>query len=287
MWHGVLLVFHSFNPFLIRFTDPQKAVFRLHWIHSQCKSFCLVSNWGCKKTLITFTHPVFCYLFFLPYRFTGDCDYSNKYNRFSIVNNIVHNITTQLKYYQRWLRDGSRRQREQAQASYSSRGRRQRCSRRQRQQQEEAAAASAAAVEQEQEAAVKGTSCNNIWVLEQAVQDVACLFRLHDSSFAADGCHGQVLDKRILFAKTLSFRLSFCYRFGLRFSYVFVYVEASMQCDKKRTTRWAGSKWTAWLLSLAAWMCNSCSLAAGLLGSLVARQLSRLTAWQLYIYKCK
>ena len=66
-----------------------------------------------------------------------------------------------------------------------------------------------------------------------------------------------------------------------------MYVEASMQCDKKRTTRWAGSKWTAWLLSLAAWMCNSCSLAAGLLGSLVARQLSRLTAWQLYIYICK
>ena len=193
------------------------------------------------------------------------------------------------------MRDGSRRQREQAQASnISSRGRRQqsrrrqRCIRRQRQQQEEAAAASAAAVEQEQEAAVKGTSCNNIWVLEQAVQDVACLFRLHDSSFAAHGCRGQVLDKRIFFfAKTLSFRLSFCYRFGLRFSYVFVYVEASMQCDKKRTTRWAGSKWTAWLLSLAAWMCNSCSLAAGLLGSLVARQLSRLTAWQLYIYICK
>ena len=186
------------------------------------------------------------------------------------------------------MRDGSRRQREQAQASnISSRGRRQqsrrrqRCIRRQRQQQEEAAAASAAV---EQEAAVKGTSCNNIWVLEQAVQDVACLFRLHDSSFAAHGCRGQVLDKRIFFAKTLSFRLSFCYRFGLRFSYVFVYVEASMQCDKKRTTRWTGSEWTAWLLSLAAWMCNSCSLAAGLLGSLVARQLSRLTAWQLYIY---
>ena len=28
-------------------------------------------------------------------------------------------------------------------------------------------------------------------------------------------------------------------------------------------------------------MCNSCSLAAGLLDSLIARQLSRLTAWQL------
>ena len=101
------------------------------------------------------------------------------------------------------------------------------------------------------------------------------------------GARGQVLDKRIFFAPTLSFRLSFCYRFGLRFSYIFVYVEASMQCDKERTTRWAGSKWTAWLLaSLPAWMCNSCSLAAGLLGSLVARQLSRLTAWQLYVYIC-
>ena len=31
--------------------------------------------------------------------------------------------------------------------------------------------------------------------------------------------------------------------------------------------------------SLAAWMCNSCSLAAGLLDSLVARQLGCLTAW--------
>ena len=67
--------------------------------------------------------------------------------------------------------------------------------------------------------------------------------------------------------------LSFWVTFFLHFSYVFVYVEASMECNKKRTTRWAGSKWTAWLLSLAAWMCNSCSLAAGLLGSFVARQL--------------
>ena len=64
-------------------------------------------------------------------------------------------------------------------------------------------------------------------------------------SFAAHGCRGQVLEKGIIFAKTLSFRLSFCYRFGLRFSYeyVFLYVETSMQCDKKRTTRRAGSKW--------------------------------------------
>ena len=55
-----------------------------------------------KKNLSPFAIPVFCYLFFLPYRFTGDCDYSNKYNIFSIiVNNILHNITTQLKYYQR------------------------------------------------------------------------------------------------------------------------------------------------------------------------------------------
>ena len=37
-------------------------------------------------------------LFFLPYRFTGDCDYSNKYNRFSITNNILHDITAQLNY---------------------------------------------------------------------------------------------------------------------------------------------------------------------------------------------
>ena len=62
-------------------------------------------------------------------------------------------------------------------------------------------------------------------------------------SFAAQRCRGQVLEKRIFFAKTLSFRLSFCYRFGLRFSYVFLYVEASMQCNKKRITRRAGSKW--------------------------------------------
>ena len=73
-------------------------------------------------------------------------------------------------------------------------------------------------------------------------------------SFAAKRCRGQVLEKRTFFARqvlekrtffarTLSFRLSFCYRFGLRFSYVFLYVEASMQCNKKRITRRAGSKW--------------------------------------------
>ena len=140
---------------------------------------------------------------FLPYRFTGDCDYSNKHNRFSIVNNILHNITTQLKCYQRWLRHGSRWQQEQAQASnIISRGRRQqsrrrqRCSRRQRQRQ------------------------------------------LRGSRVPRAG-----LGEEDFFAKTLSFRLSFCYRFGFRFSYVFLYVEASMQCDKKRTTRRAGSKW--------------------------------------------
>ena len=62
-------------------------------------------------------------------------------------------------------------------------------------------------------------------------------------SFAAQRCRGQVLEKRTFYAKTLSFWLSFCYRFGLRFSYVFLYVEASMQCNKKRITRLAGSKW--------------------------------------------
>jgi len=62
-------------------------------------------------------------------------------------------------------------------------------------------------------------------------------------SFAAQRRRGQVLEKRTFFARTLSFRLSFCYRFGLRFSYVFLYVEASMQCNKKRITRRAGSKW--------------------------------------------
>ena len=61
-------------------------------------------------------------------------------------------------------------------------------------------------------------------------------------------------------------------------------------CSVTRRTRWAGSKWTAWLLlslalqqcqlgSLTAWMCNSCSLASGLLDSLVARQLGWLTVW--------
>ena len=73
---------------------------------------------------------------FFPHRFTWDCDYSTKWNRFSIANNILHNITTQLKYYQRWVRDGSRRQREQAQArNILSRGRRLQSRRRQRQQQ--------------------------------------------------------------------------------------------------------------------------------------------------------
>ena len=43
------------------------------------------------------------------------------------------------------------------------------------------------------------------------------------------GAEGRSWKKRTFFAKTLSFRLSSCYRFGLRFSYVFLYVEASMQ----------------------------------------------------------
>jgi len=61
---------------------------------------------------------------------------------------------------------------------------------------------------------------------------------------------------------------------------MFVYVAAWMQHDKKRTTRCASSKCTAWLLgrlalqlatgSLTAWMRNSCSLAAGLLDCLAA-----------------
>ena len=95
--------------------------------------------WGCKKTLMHFARCVFCYRsFFLPHRFTWDCDYSTKWNRFSIANNILHNITTQLKYYQRRVRDGSRRQREQAQArNILSRGRRLQSRRRQRQQQQQ------------------------------------------------------------------------------------------------------------------------------------------------------
>ena len=124
--------------------------------------------------------------FFLPYRFTGDCDYSNKYNRFSIANNILHDITgpTQLPVTLSVGEGGSK-------AGGDS-------------------------------GAVEGSG---------------------KGSFAAQRCRGQVLEKRTFFAKTLSFRLSFCYRFGLRFSYVFLYVEASMQCNKKRITRRAGSEW--------------------------------------------
>ena len=90
---------------------------------------------------------------------------------------------------------------------------------------------------------------------------------------------GAGLGQNVFFAKTLSFRLSFCYRFGLRFSF-FVYVEASMQCDKKMTTRWAGSKWTAWLLasldvqqlqlgSFTAWQLGCATVAASLLDCLL------------------
>ena len=51
------------------------------------------------KKLQELLHDLFFVIvFFLPYRFTGDCDYSNKYNRFSIANNILHDITAQLNY---------------------------------------------------------------------------------------------------------------------------------------------------------------------------------------------
>ena len=51
------------------------------------------------KKLQELLHDLFFVIvFFLPYRFTGDCDYSNKYNRFGIANNILHDITAQLNY---------------------------------------------------------------------------------------------------------------------------------------------------------------------------------------------
>ena len=51
------------------------------------------------KKLQELLHDLFFVIvFFLPYRFTRDCDYSNKYNRFSIANNILHDITAQLNY---------------------------------------------------------------------------------------------------------------------------------------------------------------------------------------------
>ena len=118
-----------------------------------------------------FAIPVFCHRFFLPYRFTGDCDYSNKYGRFSIVNNALHNITTQLKYYQRWLRDGSRWQREQAQAS-------------------------------------------NIIIIRllsageggsKAGGDSGAVGGSGSGSFAAHGCRGQVLEKRIILQNPYGF----------------------------------------------------------------------------------
>ena len=139
------------------------------WLEPDLSStpiLCEKVTWGGKKTPRTFAWPFFCYrFFFLPYRFTGDCDYSNKYNRFSIANNILHDITAQLNYsniISRGRRQQSRR--------------RQRCSRRQRQRQ------------------------------------------LRGSEVPRAG-----LGEEDFFAKTLSFRISFCYRFGLRFSYVFLY----------------------------------------------------------------
>ena len=78
---------------------------------------------------------------------------------------------------------------------------------------------------------------------QQSRRRQRCSRRQRQRQLRGQRCRGQVLEKRTFFAKTLSFRLSFCYRFGLRFSYVFLYVEASMQCNKKRITRRAGSKW--------------------------------------------
>ena len=139
------------------------------------------------KKLQELLHDLFFVIvFFLPYRFTGDCDYSNKYNYLvlqtifcmtSLPNSITSNILS------RGRRQQSRR--------------RQRCSRRQRQRQ------------------LRGSEVPRAGLGEE------------------------------------DFFLLKPYRFGYRsvivlgyvFSYVFLYVEASMQCNKKRITRRAGSKW--------------------------------------------
>ena len=121
-------------------------------------------------------------------------------------------------------------------------------------------------MEQEQEAAVKGTSCNNIWVLEQAVQDVACLFRLHDSSFAAHGCRGQVLD---------GFFLLKPYRFGYRSVIVLGYVFPTflcmlkLRCSVTRKGRQGGQAASGQLGCLA-WQLGCATVAAWLLDCLAA-----------------
>ena len=80
-----------------------------------------------------------------------------------------------------------------------------------------------------------------------------------------------------------------------KWTHMFVYVAAWMQHDKKKTTRCAAAsvqfgRLAGWsynlqqcqLDNLTAWMCNSCSLAAGLLSSVTLRQvqLGSVTAWQ-------
>ena len=83
--------------------------------NSTCQGHCKQKWGGKKKTPRTFAWPFFCYRFFLPYRFTGECDYSNKYNRLvlqtifcmtSLPNSITSNII-------------SRGRRQQSRSSYA------------------------------------------------------------------------------------------------------------------------------------------------------------------------
>ena len=84
------------------------------------------------------------------------------------------------------------------------------------------------------------------------------------SCHAITGSQVRLVEKVCYFAKTLSFWLSFCYRFGLRFSYAVLYL--SLQ------RRRAGSKWIAWL---------GCARDAAWLDCMTAGQLRRLAAWMM------
>ena len=86
-------LYHWYLNLTCKFWKNMKK--HIMYIYINC---CTCTNEVVKKLQELLHDLFFVIVFFLPYRFTGDCDYSIKYNRFSIANNILHDITAQLNY---------------------------------------------------------------------------------------------------------------------------------------------------------------------------------------------
>ena len=118
--------------------------------------------------------------------------------------------------------------------------------------------------------AARARSVTNTTLAKKSSSDTAAFCCTATLSLSLWSCHAitgsqvRLVEKVCYFAKTLSFWLSFCYRFGLRFSYAVLYL--SLQ------RRRAGSKWIAWL---------GCARDAAWLDCMTAGQLRRLAAWMM------